>query len=413
MASSSKKNEIRNQRVRIRYATMSSEDRDNRNATRRACRVSRNLKDPSTLAGRNNQIEVVVAATHLLESSESEGLVMHSYIGNNLYAHPSSTIEEQCVLPVQMQENPIRMHRLYNRFKRISNIATIPWVLPHSPACSYCGAFRFHLEGAAFCCSNGQISLVKSVVCPILYSLFTDTSDIAIEFRRRARTYNNAFAFTSIGMKKDQNSWWDKDGIYALKVVGQVCHFMNSIDGSPNTKDLLQLFFLDTTETINPQILQSKDLRAYILAFLISALSDNTYSIFFKRLKSWDNLQDAHLVIRSNSHLDQRTYNLPTVDDVAAVWKDSDGVSGQCERDFRVFTDSGSAHRVKYHYSCHDPLQYPLLFPKGEPGWHAGIKKMGTCSSPQKRKESCQGQNSTNPANAFSAGAIFEMEEEG
>ncbi|KAL7103884.1 hypothetical protein ACP275_08G208300 [Erythranthe tilingii] len=302
------------------------------------------------------------------------------------------------------------MHRLSNRFKKISNIATIPWVLPHSPPCSYCGEFRFHREGAAFCCSNGQISLVKSVVCPILYSLFTDTSDLAIEFRRRARTYNNAFAFTS--MKTDPNSWWAKDGIYALKVVGQVCHFMNSIDGSPNTKDLLQLFFLDTTETIIPQILQSKDLRTDILALLIAVLSDNPYSIFFKRLKSWDNLQDAHIVIRSNSHLDQRTYNLPTVDEVAAVWKDSDGVSGQCERDIRVFTDGGSAHRVKYHYSCHDPLQYPLLFPKGEPGWHARIKKMGTSSSPQKRKESCQGQNSINATNASSAEAIFEMEEE-
>ena len=35
----------------------------------------------------------------------------------------------------------------------------------------------------------------------------------------------------------------------------------------------------------------------------------------------------------------------------------------------------GSSHRVQYYYGCFDPLQYPLLFPLGESGWHQGIEK--------------------------------------
>ena len=30
---------------------------------------------------------------------------------------------------------------------------------------------------------------------------------------------------------------------------------------------------------------------------------------------------------------------------------------------------------VKYNFGCYDPLQYSLLFPNGEVGWHQHIKK--------------------------------------
>ncbi|XP_012841191.1 PREDICTED: uncharacterized protein LOC105961508 [Erythranthe guttata] len=86
------------------------------------------------------------------------------------------------------------------------------------------------------------------------------------------------------------------------------------------------------------------------MELLIAALSKNPYSIFFKRLQTWNDLRDAHIVIRSNSKLDQRTYNLPTADEVAAVWNDSDGASIERERDIRVYTDGGHNHKVKYHY---------------------------------------------------------------
>ncbi|KAL7152777.1 hypothetical protein ABFS83_04G121300 [Erythranthe nasuta] len=164
-----------------------------------------------------------------------------------------------------------------------------------------------------------------------MWFLFTDAvSELAIEFRRRVRSYNGAFAFTSIGMKIDENSWWARDGIYGLKVVGQVYHSMNHVDGFPDLSKMLLLFFLDTADNLPETSLQKKDFRRDIMTLIID-----------------------------------RNYNLPTTDQVTAVWKDGDESCGGLERDIRG-----------YYYGCYDPLQCPLWFTKGDPGWHAGIEKL-------------------------------------
>ncbi|KAL3851391.1 hypothetical protein ACJIZ3_013273 [Penstemon smallii] len=308
-----------------------------------------------------------------------------------------------------------RRARACGRFARIREVPTIPWVLPAAAACLYCGAHRFFREGAAFCCSNGQICLPQPAVCAILHFLFTDMSEIACEFRRRARTYNNAFAFTSIGMSIDSDSWWAKEGIYALKVFGQVFHYMNPIDGSANTRDLLQLFFLDTVNELDSEVVNAKGLRADVMSIIVDALSNNPYSIFFKRLRSWDNLSDAHVVLRRNPCMDQRTYNLPTVNEVAAIWRDTPQGDLGCERDIRVYTDGSRSHKVRYHYGCYDPLQYPILFPYGESGWHSGIKKKGIhrVSASKKQNKPCAGFDSVDPTNLASAEDVLLQEEEG
>ncbi|KAL3820580.1 hypothetical protein ACJIZ3_006485 [Penstemon smallii] len=132
-----------------------------------------------------------------------------------------------------------RPPRVVDRFARLRDVPNVPWILPAVGPCIHCGARRFFRGGSSFCCSNGQICLPKNAVCAILHFLFTNLSEVACEFRRQARTYNNAFAFTSIGMSTDSESWWAKDGKYALKVFGQVFHYMNPDTGSPNSADLL------------------------------------------------------------------------------------------------------------------------------------------------------------------------------
>ncbi|KAL3831097.1 hypothetical protein ACJIZ3_019899 [Penstemon smallii] len=147
-----------------------------------------------------------------------------------------------------------------HRFSRIGDVPTVPWTLPVVGPCIHCGAHRFYREGAAFCCLNGQICIPEIEVCSILHFLFTDLSEIACEFRHRARTYNNAFAFTSIGMSIDAESWRAREGKYALKVFGQVFHHMNHVSGSPNTRDLLQLFFLDSAAELESDVIASRGL---------------------------------------------------------------------------------------------------------------------------------------------------------
>lgn len=144
-------------------------------------------------------------------------------------------------------------------FKTLAKIKTSPWRLRSKKSGKHCGAFRFYRKSPGFCCAEGQVRLAATTISPILWLLFTqDMTEIGIEFRRRVRSYNSSFVFTSIGMTTEPDSWWARHGIYALKVFGQVSHYLNSVNGKPNLKDMLQLFFLDTTVDLSHDVLRSE-----------------------------------------------------------------------------------------------------------------------------------------------------------
>ncbi|EYU17650.1 hypothetical protein MIMGU_mgv11b020521mg, partial [Erythranthe guttata] len=308
----------RNKNARARYASMDTARKDvllmrvsNRKAALRAAKFS-NIQTKASAA--SSSASIVTPAAH----------------------------SESFVSPLSIEQ-----------FKGIQSVYQSPWFLPKEDICEYCGAYRFYRECAGFCCASGQILFPKSAYCPIMWFLFTSVeSELAVEFRRRVRSYNGAFAFTSIGMTIDENSRF------------------------ADLSKMLQLFFLDTADNLSNEMLEKKEFRRDIMSLLIDALSINSYAVFFKRLSTWENLSDAYIVLRSDSVLDQRTYNLPTVDQVAAVWKDGDRSGTGLERDIRVFTKSGASRIISYYYGCYDTLQYPLLFTRGEPGWHAGIGKL-------------------------------------
>ncbi|GAA0174747.1 hypothetical protein LIER_28078 [Lithospermum erythrorhizon] len=73
------------------------------------------------------------------------------------------------------------------------------------------------------------------------------------------------------------------------------------------------------------------------------------------------------------------------------VWLENESDSGDQSElwDIMVYTKSGRNHKVQYYYGCYDLLQYVLVFPNGEPGWHNNIPKVGclvsmkTTSCPQ------------------------------
>lgn len=64
------------------------------------------------------------------------------------------------------------------------------------------------------------------------------------------------------------------------------------------------------------------------------------------------------------------------VDQVAGVWKDGETDSGGSVKDIQVFTKSGHNRIKNYYYGAYDSLQYPLLYPMGEPGWDQDIHKV-------------------------------------
>lgn len=114
-------------------------------------------------------------------------------------------------------------------------------------------------------------------------------------------------------------------------------------------------------------------------------LKINPYCIFLKSLVNIPELPNFYIALRCGSGLDQRVYNLPSVSEVAALWLEQETNNNSSAPHIRIYTHSNKSQLVNYYYGCYDPLQYPLLFPYGQNGWHCSIRKV-TLPDPKLRK---------------------------
>ena len=70
---------------------------------------------------------------------------------------------------------------------------------------------------------------------------------------------------------------------------------------------------------------------------------------------------------------DCRRYNEPTHNEVAAVFIGEDGAP-PANRDIVVYPRDRQPERISYMSSHADPMCYPVLFPRGDMGWHNGMQ---------------------------------------
>jgi hypothetical protein len=255
------------------------------------------------------------------------------------------------------------------------DIPITPYVLPICTYCKHCGAKKFYRESKGFCCSDGKIKLFISDSPPILFNLFTATEPTCLEFKKLVRGYNNHFAFTSFGVKYDKELFKSYKGIYTFRVQGQVYHYVNELIPKNNRPCYMQLYFYDTDNELSNRMKILDGFVESTLMSLIEILQINPYCRFFRSLSDITNLQNCQIHIRCHPGLDQRVFNTPTTSQVAAVWLEDDTNVNANVRDITIYGHSGDSHKVHYYYGCYDPLQYPLLFPYGEPGWHEGIDR--------------------------------------
>ena len=137
-------------------------------------------------------------------------------------------------------------------------------------SCSFCGADHWieeRIQGSSksmprfsACCEDESIMIASFEEPPQpLYSLLIESTScmfsrhvtylltftiwVAIEFRRNIRNYNNAFAFSSLGVKRDLSVYGPK-GVYTFRIQGQLCHLMGSLLSSHQGKDKLLLLIL-------------------------------------------------------------------------------------------------------------------------------------------------------------------------
>nr|XP_027096190.1 uncharacterized protein LOC113716088 [Coffea arabica] len=138
-------------------------------------------------------------------------------------------------------------------------------------------------------------------------------------------------------------------------------------------------------------------------------LEENPFARFLRKLKDYPSLDNLQVCIKKDASLDQRVYNSPTADQVAAIWIEGNDPSENVQRDIIVHAHSGAPYRVKHYYGCYDPLQYPILFPGGEIGWHQNIKKTNDVVKGTVRQDTDP--NEINP-NFGSLEDIFNQEQE-
>lgn len=263
-------------------------------------------------------------------------------------------------------------HNVFN----LENIPVEAFVLPLPTICNHCGAKKFWNETNAFCCGNGEIKLKLNEAPDELYELFTSKSDESVEFKTYIRTYNSNFSFTSFGVKYDKDLCKRNKGIYTFRVQGQVYHYINELIPLDSSPSYLQLYFYDIGHELENRLKISDKLSASIVQKIIEILRINPYSKFFRSLSVVTDLASHKIQIKCDSGLDQRVYNAPSCSQVAAIWVDDDPSATYRARSITVYCHSGNSHRIQYYFGCYDPLQYPLLFPHGESGWHEGIERI-------------------------------------
>ncbi|CAG8737981.1 23806_t:CDS:2, partial [Gigaspora rosea] len=133
---------------------------------------------------------------------------------------------------------------------------------------------------------------------------------------------------------------------------------------------------INITGTLNyrANVIPDSDLDANVIQALKTMLDEiNPYVINFRYISNLPsvNLRNLSLIIHTNiPGFDQRTYNVPTAPQVAAIWLDDDISSNKIwKRDIILRTHMNQLVQISEIDGCYDPLAYPLLFPYGEQGW--------------------------------------------
>ncbi|GJT32308.1 hypothetical protein Tco_0922727 [Tanacetum coccineum] len=229
----------------------------------------------------------------------------------------------------------------------LSFIASSASVLPRMQDCPHCGAVKFYSETKNFCCLNGRVSLSSNELPDSLKQLLTSTSEEAKTFRTYIRTYNNLFAFTSLGVRADANLSKRNNGIYTFRVQGQVYHFINDLVPQNGNAKNLQLYFHDTDHEVENRLASCERLAQQAIELCMKALENNPYACFFRSLKDVPQLENYKIILKTIPSQDQRLYNKPEVSQVAAVWVDGEGNGEQNPRDIEVKTHSNALSQIQ------------------------------------------------------------------
>lgn len=162
----------------------------------------------------------------------------------------------------------------------------------------------------------------------------------------------------------------------AEQIQGQVYHQVGSLLPLPDAEfEFLQIYFIgDEDQEADRRCAISSNARRDIVAQIQTMLHQNNELVrTFKTAMDHMPTDNHQIVIRPDKTPpteNSRRFNAPTIDDVAIVI-----VGDQFrQRDIVLQRRNEQLLRVAETHRSYDSLQYPLMFPRGEDGYHLTIK---------------------------------------
>ncbi|KAL5179179.1 ATP-dependent DNA helicase PIF1 [Glycine soja] len=186
------------------------------------------------------------------------------------------------------------------------------------------------------------------------------------------------FAFTSPGIKFDK-SYNTGKAPPTFRIHGQTHNLIGSLLPMPNNPPkFAQLYIYDIDKEIINTLSQNPmhDMLDEQIIIAIKDMLDhhNHYAQKFRMAR--DKLHstavpDLKMKLISQRQTDGRLYNLPTTTEVAALIVGDEHSADK--RDIIIEKQSGLLKRINELHPAYLPLQYPLLYPKGEDGYRLNI----------------------------------------
>jgi len=152
-------------------------------------------------------------------------------------------------------------------------------------------------------------------------------------------------------------------------VHGQIYHRLDQLRPGKDGPRHLQLYFYDTDETLSQRRKRSPHLDSGLIRTILRILENNPYVRFFRSVGQMQNLDELKIELNTSISADQRRYNAPAMDQVAAIWQDGSEERNKFKRSIMVYPNSGHPEFIRAYHGCYDPLAYPILYPGGETGW--------------------------------------------
>jgi len=171
-------------------------------------------------------------------------------------------------------------------------------------------------------------------------------------------------------------------GPYSFRIHGALHHKMGTLHPhNPQRPSYAQLYIYNEQAALAARNSRNPNLDHVLMGELQDVLNaNNPFVPLYKQAyqvmrespaESEPNLQMA-IVLEQGA--DRCRYNLPTVDEVAAIIPGTGEENVDYNRDIVLCYKDGGTRLISHLHPFYHPLHYVLLFPMGDQGWHRRIE---------------------------------------